>query len=462
MIAQSYDAIVVGSGQGGGPLAGAFARAGRKTALIERDHVGGTCVNEGCTPTKTMVASARVAHLARRAGDYGVQTGPVTVDMEMIRQRKREIVETFRSGVEQRIAETERLDLLRGEARFAGPGTLVVEGPGGTTEISADLIVIDTGTRPASPPLPGLDRVPALDSTTIMELEAVPDHLLVLGGGYIGLEFAQMFRRFGSDVTVVQRGEHLLSREDDDIADAVAEILREDGVTVLLGSEAQSVQPGADGGVRLAVQTRAGERQLEGSHLLVAIGRAPNSDRLDLERAGVETDERGFIGVNDRLATNIEGIYAIGDVNGGPAFTHMSYDDFRILRENLIAGGNATTTGRLVPYTVFIDPQLGRVGMTEAEAREKGHKVRVARLPMSSVARALEVNETRGFLKAIVDAQSDQILGFAALALEGGEIMAMTQLAMMGRIPCTTIRDGVFAHPTLAEAFNNLFSNIDA
>ncbi len=459
-MAANYDAVVIGSGQGGGPLAGAFAQAGRRTALIEREHVGGTCINEGCTPTKTMVASARVAWLARRAADYGIQAGDVFVDMAAVRARKDAIVASFRSGSERSIAETEGLDLLRGAARFTGPHALTIEGDGESIDIAAKTIVIDVGGRPAPPKVPGLEDVPALDSTTIMELDTLPERLIVLGGGYVGLEFAQMFRRFGSEVVVVQRGGKLLGREDDDVAEAMAEILREDGIEILLDAEAKEAAAGSNGGVRLTLGTPNGERLLEGSHLLVAIGRKPNSDSLDLDQAGVKMDERGFIRVDERLATNVPGIYAIGDVNGGPAFTHVSYDDFRILRTNLLEGGNATTADRLIPYTVFTDPQLGRVGLTEAEARKKGLDIQVAKLPMSGIARATEVDETRGFLKAVVDAGNKQILGFAALGLEGGELMAAVQIAMMGKLPYTALRDGIFSHPTLAEGFNNLFGEM--
>jgi pyruvate/2-oxoglutarate dehydrogenase complex dihydrolipoamide dehydrogenase (E3) component len=460
---QHYDAIVIGSGQAGGPLATALAHAGRRTALIEREHIGGTCINEGCTPTKTMVASARVAHLARRAADYGVQVGPVAVEMAKVRQRKREIVESFRGGSQRRIESTDGLDLIFGEASFSGPKSLAVRlNGGGSRELTADLIVINAGARPGRPPIPGLDRVPALDSTSIMELDVAPEHLLVLGGGYVGLEFGQMFRRFGSQVTVVQRGKQLLNREDEDVAGEVAKILREDGIEVLLETDALGVeQAGGGGALRLRVHSPDRERVLEGSHLLVAAGRVPNADRLNLDAAGVRTDRQGFITVNERLETSVPGIYALGDIKGGPAFTHISYDDFRILRTNLIEGGHATTEGRLVPYTVFIDPQLGRVGLGEQEAREQGRAIKVAKLPMSHVARALEVDETRGFMKAVVDAASGQILGCAVLGLEGGEIMAVLQMAMIGQVPYTTIRDGVFAHPTLAESLNNLFMGLD-
>jgi pyruvate/2-oxoglutarate dehydrogenase complex dihydrolipoamide dehydrogenase (E3) component len=293
-----------------------------------------------------------------------------------------------------------------------------------------------------------------------MELDIVPEHLLVLGGGYIGLEFGQMFRRFGSRVTIVQRGERLLGREDADVADAVADILRQDGIEVLLKTDALRVAPGAGGAIELSVRTPQGERTLSGSHLLVAVGRTPNTDRLNLAAAGVATDKGGFITVNQRLETNVPGIYALGDIKGGPAFTHISYDDFRILRANLIRGGDATSAGRQVPYTVFIDPQLGRIGMSEDQARKSGRSIRVAKMPMSYVARALEVDETRGFMKAIVDAGSGEILGGAVLGIEGGEMMSQLQLAMLGKLPYTVLRDAIFAHPTLAEAWNNLFSTL--
>jgi pyruvate/2-oxoglutarate dehydrogenase complex dihydrolipoamide dehydrogenase (E3) component len=423
--------------------------------------VGGTGYNEGCTPTKTMVASAKVAYLDRRSADYGVENGPVAVDMVAVRQRKRDIVNDFRNGGEQRIEETEGLDLLKGEARFTGPGELEVRLNGGDElRLTAENIFINVGARPANPPVEGLDSVPTLNSTTIMELDEVPEHLLVLGGGYVGLEFAQMFRRFGSEVTVVQRDAQLLTREDADVAGAVAEILRQDGVEVLLQSQAQRAEQTEGGRIRLTIQTPEGESTLEGSHLLAAAGRLPNTDRLNLEAAGVETDKRGFIKVSERLETNVPGVYALGDAKGEPAFTHISYDDFRIIRTNLLEGGDATIADRMVPYTVFIDPQLGRVGLSEQEAHEQGRNVRVARMPMSHVARALEVDEPRGMMKVVVDADTDQILGCAVLGIEGGEVMAMIQIAMIGEVPYTVLRDAVFAHPTLAESLNNLFATI--
>ena len=454
---ERYDAIVIGAGQAGVPLAGALARSGRRTALIEREHVGGTCINEGCTPTKTMVASARVAYLARRAADYGVATGPIRVDMGRVRERKRAIVNSFRNGSQRRLESTEGLDLICAEARFTGPRQVAVDG----RVLESELVFINTGGRPAAPDVEGLDRVPSLDSTSIMELDQVPDHLIVLGGGYIGLEFGQMFRRFGSRVTVVQRGPQLLPQEDEDVAEAVLGVLREDGVEVLLEAEARRAE-GREGGIRLTVRTPAGEQTVEGSHLLRAAGRTPNTDRLGLPDAGIATDAKGFIKVGDRLETNVPGVYALGDVKGGPAFTHISYDDFRIIRTNLLQGGRACITDRLLPYAVFIDPQLGRIGLSEKDARRQGRAYRVARMPMNRVARALELDESRGFMKALVAPDTGEILGAAVLGIEGGELMAVLQLAMMGKVPYDRLRDAIFAHPTLAESLNNLFTTLEA
>jgi pyruvate/2-oxoglutarate dehydrogenase complex dihydrolipoamide dehydrogenase (E3) component len=454
-----YEAIVIGSGQAGTPLCQALANSGLRTALVERAHVGGTCVNEGCTPTKTMVASGRIAYLARRGADYGVHTGSITIDMNRLRQRKRDIVDSFRNGSQSRIEKTPNLDLLFGEASFTGPRSVQVRPKDGSQRtLTADKFFINAGCRASVPSLEGLQGVPFLDSTSIMELDTVPEHLLVIGGGYVGLEFGQLFRRLGSRVTIVQKAAQLLRGEDADVAAEILKIMQEDDIDVLLNGKVQRVAKEGPQ-IKLAV-VAAGEnesRTISGSHLLVAAGRVPTSDTLNLAAAGIATDKGGFIQVNAKLETNVAGIYALGDVKGGPAFTHISYDDFRIIRTNLLEKGSASTDGRLVPYTVFIDPQLGRVGLAEAEARAQNRKIRVAKMPMSRVARALEVGETRGFMKVIVDADTGQILGAAVLGLEGGEVMAMIQLAMMGKLPYKAVYNAVFAHPNLSEALNNLF-----
>jgi pyruvate/2-oxoglutarate dehydrogenase complex dihydrolipoamide dehydrogenase (E3) component len=468
--AKSFDAIVIGSGQGGTPLCQALAGAGMRTAIVEREHVGGTCINEGCTPTKTMVASARVAYLARRGADYGVHTGELRIDLAKVRERKRAIVDNFRNGSQSRIEKTKNLELILGEAEFTAPKMIVVrKRDGEQLTLTADKFFINAGCRPAVPKIAGLDKISYLDSTSIMELDSVPEHLLILGGGYIGLEFGQMFRRFGSRVTTVQSGAQLLAGEDRDVAEAVLSILREDGIEVFLNSRAVAVaKPGKQLTVTLESSnkqrdTTSGDdnaRSLVGTHLLVATGRVPNTESLKTSVAGIAIDKHGFIQVNDRLETSAAGVFALGDIKGGPAFTHISYDDFRIIRTNIIEKGSTSTKDRLVPYTLFIDPQLGRVGMSETEARATGCKIRVAKMPMSYVARALELDESRGFMKVVVDAESSQILGAAILGIEGGEIMAQVQLAMMGKLPYTVLKDAVFAHPTLAESLNNLFSHL--
>jgi pyruvate/2-oxoglutarate dehydrogenase complex dihydrolipoamide dehydrogenase (E3) component len=364
------------------------------------------------------------------------------------------------------------LDVIEGEAHFTGPKTVEIAPTGGGTrpsgtrpsgarEISAPVIVIDAGTRPRPLSIAGADGVPVLDSTSIMELDELPEHLVILGGGYIGLEFGQMFRRFGSEVTIIQTGPRLMMREDDDVSDEVAAILRDDGITVLTSAKPLRVEP-AGGRLRLAVSTADGERQVEGSHLLSATGRIPNTEALTPEAAGIRLDDRGFIEVDEYLQASVPGVYAMGDIKGGPAFTHLSYDDYRILRASLIRGEKVSTRDRVVPYTMFIDPQLGRAGLTEREARAQGREIRVAKLPMSAVVRALETGETRGFMKAVIDAGSGQILGCAVLGSEGGEIMTIIQVAMLGKLTDTAMADAIFTHPLLAEGLNTLFTTFDA
>jgi pyruvate/2-oxoglutarate dehydrogenase complex dihydrolipoamide dehydrogenase (E3) component len=462
MADDNYDAIVIGTSQGGRFLPLELAKAGQRVALVERDQLGGVCVNRGCTPTKTMVARARLAYQARRGAEYGLSIGPVTVDLAAVRERKRAMVAGARRNYASRLPQ-DGLDLIEGEAHFTGPKTVEIALPdGGTRQISAPVVVIDAGARPKPPAITGAGDVPVLDSTSIMELDELPEHLIILGGGYIGLEFGQMFRRFGSEVTIIQRAARLMTIEDEDVSDEVAAILRDDGITVLTSSTAAGVEPAEGGRLRLTVRTEDGERQLEGSHLLSAIGRIPNTEALTPEAAGIRLDDHGFIEVDEYLETSVPGVYAMGDVKGGPAFTHLSYDDYRILRANLIGHEKASTRDRIVPYAVFINPQLGRAGMTEREARAQGRAIRVAKLPMSAVVRAIETGETRGFMKAVVDADSWQILGCAVLGSEGGEIMTMIQVAMLGKLTCTDMADAIFTHPLLAEGLNSLFAMSDA
>jgi dihydrolipoamide dehydrogenase len=458
-----YDAIIIGSGQGGNPLAVAFANAGRRTAVIEKQYVGGTCINYGCTPTKTLVASARIAYEANRAQEFGINVSNVSVDFRKVIQRKNQIVESFREGSRKRLDEAENLDLIFGTVRFISANQLeVTERNGNVKQLIADEIIINTGAKPYIPDIPGLSNISYLDSTSIMELDQIPEHLIILGGGYIGLEFGQMFRRFGSRVTIIHRGRQLLNREDADIAEEVLKIIEEDGIEVLLNSSIEKVLSVSGDKIEVVCRSTEGESKIKGDRLLLATGRSPNTGELNLNAAGIEVDDRGYIKVDDQLKTTASQVYAIGDVKGGPAFTHISYDDYRVLRTNLLDDGNATILGRQIPYTVFIDPQLGRVGLSEKQAKEKGIRYRVAKMPMSYVARAIEMNETRGLMKVLVEQNSDKILGCAILGIDGGEIMAILQVAMMADIPYTKLRDGIFAHPTLAESMNNLFMSMDS
>jgi pyruvate/2-oxoglutarate dehydrogenase complex dihydrolipoamide dehydrogenase (E3) component len=482
-----YNAIILGSGQSGTPLASAFASAGHDVALIDKAHVGGTCVNEGCTPTKTMISSGRVAYLARRGwDDYGVgdPDSRIKTDMAKVRQRKRDIVDQFRGGSEGRLKKA-GVEFIMGHGRFVAgkERTVVVSMEGGAErEVSADMVFVNVGEAPSRPDIPGLEGVEAgrvLDSTSIMELDEVPGHLVVLGGGYIGLEFGQLFRRLGAQVTIVQRGKQLVPREDPDIADALLNILSEDGITVHLSATATSIAANtAPNGtstepepITLTIKGKSGHGQdIQSTHILLATGRTPNTADLNLEAVGIKTTARGHIIVNNKFETGIRGVYALGDVHGGPAFTHISYDDYRIIRANLLpqtlpstappmTSSSISKSRNLTPYVVYTDPQLAHVGLHAADLA--GRKTKTAAMPMKYVARALETAETRGVMKAAVDAETGEILGFTCLGVDGGEVMAVVQTAMMGGLRWWDLEAAVWAHPSLAESLNNLWGFLE-
>jgi pyruvate/2-oxoglutarate dehydrogenase complex dihydrolipoamide dehydrogenase (E3) component len=443
-----FDAIAIGSGQAANPLSVALADLGWKVALIERAELGGSCINTGCTPTKTMVASAQVAHYARDAARWGVRASDVAVDMPAVVARKNQVVQKGRGGVQARVDARPNVKLIRGHAKFTGPHQVQV----GAELFESEKIFIDSGTRPAIPKIPGIDAVPFLTNATVMELQAVPEHLLVLGGGYIGLEFGQMFRRFGSRVTIVHNGERIMPREDLDIASALQQALESEGVTFRVNAATKRVE-NRNGGIALTVESGGATETVQGSHLLVATGRKPNTDDLGLEAAGVTADARGYVNVNGRLETNVPGVWALGDVKGGPAFTHISYNDYQIVYANMIEGKNLSIENRYLPYALFTDPQLGRVGITEAEARASGRKFKMGTAPMSTVSRAIERDETAGLMKIIVDAQNDRILGAAILGSEGGETVQILGAMILADAPYTVLKGAVYIHPTLAEGF---------
>jgi pyruvate/2-oxoglutarate dehydrogenase complex dihydrolipoamide dehydrogenase (E3) component len=445
----TYDAIVIGSGQGGNPLAVAIANQGGKVALIESGLLGGTCVNTGCTPTKTMVASAQVAHYARNGARWGVRTGEVSVDLPAILKRKDEVVERSRSGWPKKF--DKKVDVYRERARFIGTRRLQA----GEHTLEAGRIFINTGAAPTIPPIEGLATVPYLTNVSLIELKEVPEHLIVLGGGYVGLEFGQMFRRFGSKVTIVQSNPQILPKEDEDVATELQKCLEAEGVEFVLNGRATKVEK-AGQEIRLTV----GVRVVTGSHLLVAVGRSPQTKDLDLDKTGVKIDKRGHIEVNERLETGAEGVWALGDVNGGPAFTHISYNDYQIVYGNIYEGEALSTRTRFVPYGVFTDPTLGRVGVTEKEARAQGKKLKIGKVPMTWVARAIERAETAGFMKLVVDAANDHILGAAILASEGAELVQILSTLMLAERPYTLLKGAIYIHPTLAEGFFALMDGV--
>jgi pyruvate/2-oxoglutarate dehydrogenase complex dihydrolipoamide dehydrogenase (E3) component len=427
-------------------MAERFVKEGMRVAIIERKHFGGTCVNTGCTPTKTLVASARVAHVARRAAEYGVTTGGVTVDMKRVKARKDEIVMGSRNGVKTWLEGLENTTVYQGHARFTGAKTVSVNGE----VLEADKIIINTGGRALIPKIAGLEGIPYLTNSSILELDDAPNHLLIVGGSYIGLEFAQVYRRFGSRVTVVEMAERLISREDHDVSEAVREIFEAEGIEVRLGAKCLAVEKSGDR-IFMSLACTSGAPRVAGSHLLLAVGRRPNSDDLGLEKAGVKTDERGFIIVDDQCRTNVEGIWALGDVNGRGAFTHTSWNDFEIVAANLFDKDPRRISERIPCYGLFIDPPLGRVGLTESEVRAQGINALSAKLMMTSVGRARERGETAGFMKVIVEAATSKILGAAILGIEGDEVVQAFLGIMTVGIPYTAISRAVHIHPTVAE-----------
>jgi pyruvate/2-oxoglutarate dehydrogenase complex dihydrolipoamide dehydrogenase (E3) component len=443
----NYDAIIIGTGQSGPALARRLVAAGRKVAIIERKRFGGTCVNTGCTPTKTLVASAYVAHVARRASDYGVRIeGPIDVDMKAVKARKDAVVAAFRNGLERSLKTLQGCAVYEGHARFVAQKKVAVNG----SELAAEQIFINVGARAAIPPIPGLDQVPYLTNSSMMDIDFLPSHLVILGGSYVGLEFAQLHRRFGSTVTVIETGPRLISREDQDVSQAVADFLKEEGIDVRVDSKVIGV---ATQGNSIAAKIESAGRisQIAGTHMLVATGRRPNTDDLGLDRAGIATDSRGYIAVDDQLRTNISGIWALGDCNGRGAFTHTSWNDFEIVAANLLDNDPRRVSDRITAYALYTDPPLGRAGMTETEVRKTGKPALISTMAMKDVTRAYERGETKGLMKILVNRESKQILGASFLGLEGDEIIHSVLDVMYAKAPYTVIQRAMHIHPTVSE-----------
>jgi len=458
---KEFDAIVIGAGQAGVPLAKKLAQSGLKTALIEKRMVGGTCINDGCTPTKAMVASARLAYLASRSSDLGIDIPAYTIDFKAVMARKSAIVAQFREGALKGVEKTENLTLIYGEAKFKDDQTIYVNGRDGNFEnYTAKQIFINTGASPVIPQIEGVNEIKYLTSTTILQLEEIPEHLLIVGGGYIGLEFGQMFRRFGSKVTLLEKSRRLMPKEDDDVCEVMSEIFKEDGIEILTEAEVTKFSNSANGKISVTVKLEGKESKHTCTHVLLASGRKPQTEALGLENTAVECDDHGHVKVNEFLETKAKNVYALGDVKGGPAFTQISYNDYVIVTKNLLENAKMSTINRMVPYCMFTDPQLGRVGITEDEAKAQGLDYLVAKIPMKNVARAIETAETRGFMKAVVDKKTKQILGATVIGEQGGEIMTVLQMAMMGKVTYEEVRFATFAHPLYAESLNNLFMSL--
>jgi pyruvate/2-oxoglutarate dehydrogenase complex dihydrolipoamide dehydrogenase (E3) component len=458
---EKVENLILGGGEPGKYIAWELARQGRRAVVVERALIGGSCPNIACLPSKNVIRSAKVADLLRHAAEYGQRTGPVATDMAGVRRRKRAMVDGLIEIHRNRFAAS-GLEFILGEGRFVAPRTIEVRlAAGGTRWIEAERVFLDLGTHATVPDIPGLAEARPLTHVEALELERLPEHLIVLGGGYVGVEFAQAFRRFGSRVTVVEYGPQLLGREDPDVAEAVSTIFKEDGIDVIPSATVKAVEGRSGERVRAAIRTAQGERVLEGSDLLAATGRAPNTRGIGLDHADVELDSRGYIRVNERLETSAPGVWAMGECAGSPQFTHVAFDEFRVVRDNL-AGGNRTTRDRLIPYCVFIDPELGRVGLNETEAKQKDVDVRVVRLPIASILRARTLGEMRGFMKVLLDPDNDRIVGFTMLGPEAGEVIAVVQTAMLAGLPYTGLRDAIFTHPTMTEGLNVLLANVPA
>lgn len=456
---EKFDVIVLGSGQGGKLLAWHLASSGRNVAVVERRWIGGSCPAVACLPSKNELWSAKVAHMVRNASEFGTVSDAAKTDMRKVRSRKQNMIDQVVAFHEKAYAGS-GAQLIMGNGRFVGPKTIeVVLNAGGTRTLTGDQIIVDVGTHAAVPDIPGLDAARALTHIEALELDHLPAHLIVLGGGYIGIEMAQAYRRFGSRVTVVEPAPRLLGREDADLGVAMQSILEHEGIEILLDARPLTVRGLSGDAVTLTVQTAMGERQLEGSDLLVAVGRVANTDGIGLDKAGIKTDGRGFIEVNERLETTASGVWAIGECAGSPQFTHVSVDDFRIVRDNM-AGGNRRVDDRLLPYVMFTDPPLARIGLSESEAKSKGIAVRIAKLPMANVLRTEATGETQGFIKVMVSAEDDLILGFTMIGSEAGEVVAIIQTAMIAKLPFTKLREAVFAHLTIAEGLGPLFANV--
>lgn len=456
---ERIEALILGSGNGGMYLAWHMARAGRRTAVVERRWIGGSCPNINCLPSKNEIWSAKVADLAHHGAAFGVKADSAPVDMVKVRQRKRDMVKDEVAAVLQQY-KSSGAELVMGAGNFVAPKTLEVRlKDGGTRILAGDQVFVNTGTHAAIPGVAGLEAAEPLTNIEALELDHAPQRLIVLGGGYVGLELAQAYRRFGSRVTIIEHGPQLAGREDPDVAEEIRRILSDDGVDIFLDAEIREVRGRSGRNVSLLVRDSSGERTIEGSDILVAAGRTPNTAGIGLDAAGVALDNRGFIKVNERLETSAPDVWAIGECAGSPQFTHVSFDDFRIIRDNL-AGGNRTTRDRLIPFCMFTDPPLARVGLSESEARRQNIETRVAKLPMSAVLRTHTTGETQGFMKALVGARDDHILGFTMIGADAGEIMAAVQMAMLGGLPYTALRDAIHAHPTTAEGLGSLFSHV--